>query len=115
MKKADFIVVGFVAILLAVWGVFTSGGEEVCVFVDSEVYKTLSLSENTTINIETEYGKTTVVVKDGEVFIKEADCPNKLCQKSAISKSGQSIVCLPNRVSILIEGKTKETEADVLV
>ena len=115
MKKADFIVLGFVLVLLLAWGVTTSGGEEVSIFVNSEVYKTLSLKENTTINIETEYGKTTVVIADGEVFIKETDCPNKLCQKGAISKAGQSIVCLPNRVSILIEGKTKETEADVLL
>ncbi len=115
MKKADFIVLGFVAILLLVWGMFASGGEEVSIYVDSEVYKTISLRENTTINIETEYGKTAVVVAGGEVFIKETDCPNKLCKKSAISKAGQSIVCLPNRVSILIERKTKETEADVLL
>ena len=115
MKKADFIVVGFVAVLLLVWGVFTSGGEKVSIYVDSEVYKTISLKENTTINIETQYGKTTVVIDEGKVFIKETDCPNKLCQKGVISKAGQSIVCLPNRVSILIEGKTKESEADVLL
>ena len=113
MKKADFIVVVLVIVLLVVWGLFTSGGEAVSIYVDSEVYKTLSLRENNVINIETEYGKTTVVIENGEVFVKETDCPNKLCQKTTIRKAGQSIVCLPNRVSILIEGKTKE--ADVLL
>ena len=67
------------------------------------------------MNIETEYGKTTVVIDNGRVCVKETDCPNKLCQKGAITMAGQSIVCLPNRVSVLIEGKTKENEADVLL
>lgn len=115
MKKADFAVLGLVLVLLLVWMGFTSGGEEVSIYIDSEIYKTFPLSENNAVNIETGYGKTTVVICDGNVFIKETDCPNKLCQKGAISKAGQSIVCLPNRVSIVIEGKTKETEADVLL
>ncbi|MBR1969620.1 MAG: NusG domain II-containing protein [Clostridia bacterium] len=115
MKKADFIVLGFVVGLLLVWGAFTSGGEKVSIYVDGEVYKTLSLKENAKVKIETEYGKTTVVIDDGRVYIKETSCPNKLCQKGEISKAGQSIVCLPNRVSVLVEGKTKETEADVLL
>ena len=115
MKKADFIVLCFVIVLLLVCGLIKTEGEEVSICVNGEAYKTLSLKENTKVDIETEYGKTTVVVENGEVYIKETDCPNKLCLKSAISKAGQSIVCLPNRVSILIEGKTKETEADVLL
>ena len=115
MKKADFIVLGFVVGLLLVWCAFISGGEKVSIYVDGEVYKTLSLKENTKLKIETEYGKTTVVIDDGRVYIKETNCPNKLCQKGAISRAGQSIVCLPNRVSIVVEGKTKETEADVLL
>ncbi len=115
MKKADFAVLGFVLVLILIWGAFLKSGEKVCIYVDSREYKTVSLNENITLNIETEYGKNTVVVNNGEVFIEETDCPNKLCRKSKISRAGQSIVCLPNRVSILIEGKTKESEADVLL
>lgn len=115
MKKADAAVLGFVIVLMLVWKCFSAGGERVCIYVDSKEYKTVSLNENITINIETEYGKNTVTVRDGKVFIDEADCPDKLCQNGKISKAGQSIVCLPNRVSVLIEGKAKEKEADVLL
>jgi hypothetical protein len=33
-----------------------------------------------------------------------ADCPDKLCiRQGIVSRSGERIVCLPNRVSITIE------------
>ena len=45
-------------------------------------------------------------IKDGTVDMVEASCKNQICvHEGKISRSGQSIVCLPNRVSIVIEGK----------
>ena len=56
-----------------------------------------------------------VIVRDGKVFVPEADCPDKLCGKSEISKSGSSIVCLPNHLSVIIEGGKKDEKIDVIV
>ena len=50
----------------------------------------------------------------GEVFVTGADCPDKLCEKASIDKSGESIVCLPNRLSVTVEGEN-EKEVDVIL
>ena len=34
-----------------------------------------------------------------------ADCPDKLCvHQKAVSRDGESIICLPNKVVVSIEG-----------
>lgn len=50
-------------------------------------------------------GKNTIEIKDGKVRMTEADCPNHLCIRQGwASFSGQSIVCLPNELSVIITG-----------
>ena len=54
--------------------------------------KTVALSGNT------------VVIENGEVYMKDADCKNRVCVKQGIIvKTGESIVCLPNRVTAEIK------------
>ena len=46
-----------------------------------------------------------VTISDGSVKVSEASCKNQVCVKhSAISSAGESIVCLPNRLVVSIEG-----------
>ena len=48
-------------------------------------------------------------IQDGEVNMTEADCPDKLCMhQGPISISGETIVCLPNKVVIEIVGKDEK-------
>lgn len=58
-------------------------------------------------------GKTnTIEISDGQVRMTEADCPDKLCiHTGKISESGQTIVCLPNRVVISISGENSTVDA----
>ena len=45
-----------------------------------------------------------LVIQDGCARIEEADCPDKLCVKQGtVSKSGESLVCLPNRVVVAVK------------
>lgn len=45
-----------------------------------------------------------VVIKSGEVYVSEASCKNQVCVRHGhISKAGESIVCLPNRLVVRIE------------
>lgn len=50
-------------------------------------------------------GKNVLIVKDGEAYMSHADCPDKTCVRTGkISKTGQNIVCLPNKVYVSIIG-----------
>jgi hypothetical protein len=50
-------------------------------------------------------GDTTVVVKDGRAYVEDSPCPDKLCvHMPSISKPGQWIACLPNRVFVRVRG-----------
>lgn len=49
-------------------------------------------------------GTNTLVVKDGYAMITEANCPDHVCvNQGKINCSGQSIVCLPNKLVVTIE------------
>ena len=46
-----------------------------------------------------------VAAEGGAVRVAESDCPNQDCvHTGAISRAGQSIVCLPARVAVTLEG-----------
>ena len=47
----------------------------------------------------------TIEIKDGRVRMLEASCPNHLCIRQGwIRFEGQSIVCLPNKVTVIVRG-----------
>ena len=46
-------------------------------------------------------GKNTVVTESGRAYMREADCPDRLCVKTGRIRSvGERIICLPNKVVI---------------
>ena len=50
-----------------------------------------------------------VVISGGTVSVTEASCKNQVCVKHGrISRSGESIVCLPNRMVVRIENGSEE-------
>ena len=50
-----------------------------------------------------------VMINGGKVSVSEASCKNKVCVRhGAISRSGESIVCLPNRLVVRIESGPEE-------
>ena len=71
--------------------------------IDNQIYGTYSLEENQTININ---NTNTCVIEDGKVYMKEANCRDLICiHTKAIDKKGGSIVCLPNRIVLEIQGE----------
>ena len=55
------------------------------------------------LKIPGKVGECILIIKDGEAYMQEADCPNQICvHHSPVSHKGETIVCLPNRVIIEI-------------
>ena len=52
-----------------------------------------------------------LVIENGYAFISESNCPDKVCVHSKkISKSGETICCLPNKVLLSVVSKKHETD-----
>jgi len=56
-------------------------------------------------------GTNILVIKDGKAHISYANCPDQICVKEGeISQSHQCITCLPNKLTITIEGKNSDVD-----
>lgn len=81
----------------------------VSVIRDNEVLYSFDLStaENQTIRIDYEGGGYNIVeIKNGEILISEADCPDKTCVKTGTLKSEEiPVVCLPHHLILRFSDK----------
>lgn len=54
-------------------------------------------------------GFNALVVQDGEAYIRDADCPDRICvREGRIGKNGQSVICLPHRIVVTVEGGAED-------
>jgi hypothetical protein len=87
------------------------------VYSEGRLCKKLPLSKDLrkeTFSIDNELGKNIIEIKNGEVRIIDADCPDKMCVKAyAISKLGQSLICLPHKLVVRIIGEGKQETDEV--
>lgn len=121
MKKADFIIIGAVVAVVAVLLLFLYGsnsnfGSYVQIEIDGKITETLPLDEDTEKEIATENGGTnTLVIKDGKAKMAEANCPDGICKNHmAISRNGESIICLPHKVVVSVVDKNSNDEIDAV-
>ena len=104
MKKGDFIACGavcLVAAVLAVWFTLAkSNGKTVVVKENNRIIAEYPVDVNREVRLK----HNAFCIKNGEVFMCEADCKNQICVKTGeISKRGECIVCLPNRIILEIK------------
>lgn len=68
-----------------------------------------------TIPIESEYGYNLIELGDEEVRVIEADCRDQIDVKQGyISRIGETIVCLPNKMVIEIKGMDPSEDIDIM-
>ena len=120
-RKNDFYLILALLLLFLMTGAYfflaKNKGSYVKVLVNGEITHSFPLSENTKYIINGfNGGVNTLVIKDGYACIKDSSCPDHLCEDMGrISKTGQSVICLPNRVVIEITGDGGENEYDAVV
>ena len=121
LKKGDLIIILIlVAAVLSWFGVNRLGESkderQIIIEINGNVYKTIPMSKGMKlqdIHIELENGNhIDIVIDENGAYVKDVECPDKVCEKTGlVSRVGQSIVCLPNKVVVYIEGKA-ESEVD---
>ena len=86
------------------------GNKTVVVSIDGKKEAEYPLNKDGTHILQGSHlGTNKLVIKDGKAYIEEASCPDKQCMKQGkISKAGEMLVCLPNRVVIKIVDANEE-------
>ena len=99
---AGSLLLAAVILLLVINGSRESGGVAV-VRVDGVEAERLPLSVNGTFPLNG--GSNILIIQDGQAWMSEANCPDLICvRQGKIHYSGQVITCLPNRLTVTIEG-----------
>ena len=112
---AILLVVLLTAVSVAVWFPQKTPAQNalVQIYQNGELLQELPLAQNTELHLEGPY-RNTVRIENGTVSVTDSDCPGGDCMHSgAISHTGRSIVCLPNRVEIRIKGRTSDVDFTV--
>lgn len=109
MKKNDWLLIAALLLAGCVPPLFLLQGDGEKVYaeisIDGETKRTIPLTTDETFVVESPRGFNVVCVKDGAVTITDADCPDKICVKTAAAKNaGEAIACLPH--GLLVELKS---------
>ena len=116
LRLFDVLAIALSLAVIAVFSVFAysgggRGGEVVIEASGSSwIYP---LGEERRIPVNGPLGTTIVVVRDGHASVEDSPCPDKLCvHMAAVSKPGQWIACLPNKVFVRVKGSSGEPVDD---
>ncbi len=116
LKFGDFLIFLLIIITLIFTFQFPNKKEMLKVKIISP-YKNffLKLSENRKIKIKGAKGYLILQIKNNKVRVIYSTCPNKICVKSGwISKKGEVIACIPNRIIVKITGKFEKKRVDFI-
>lgn len=107
MTRGDKVLIAALLALAAALFVISAAGKrpgaEVVVTADGRECAVLPLDEDAEYEVVSKNGTNTVRISEGKAFIEEASCANQNCvEHRAISRTGEAIVCLPNRVTVTI-------------
>ena len=116
-KPLDYLSIAAVLLLalLSAIPLLVSRGGMLVISSDSGEVR-YALDEEREITVSSGGHTLTVKTARGRASVVSADCPDGLCMASpAISRGGESIVCMPARVVIRIDGDSSGGGTDVVV
>ena len=116
MKKKDLILIVIVLAIILISFLVTSlvkkDGAYVIVRIDGKQVARYELNVNG--EYELNGGTNLLRIEDGKAYLFEANCPDLLCvHQGKIDESGETITCLPNRLTITVYGAEND-EIDLI-
>lgn len=92
------------ALALFLWFTRQTGGYA-SVQVDGETLMELPLNKDARIVLGEGEHTNVLVIEDGTAQVIEATCPDQICvRQGAVRYAGESIVCLPHKLVVTVEG-----------
>lgn len=120
ITKHDFfiiiatVVTAFLLYIMFAFALWCDYPETVVVCVDGNEYATYSMSnikDSKIVEIDTEFGRNAIEITPKSVRVIDASCPDKLDIKCGeITKPNQTIICVPNKMSVRLVGKTQKVD-----
>ena len=110
------LVIIFIVVFIGLKNSFAEKTNIVEIIQDGNIIYTLDLNKSKDELIQVEFNghKNIIQIKDKQISIIEADCPDKTCVNMGILKSAFTpIVCLPNHLVIQYVNDDKEIDATV--
>ena len=106
-RRVDIIVIASLLLLslitLLIINLTKKEGATVRVEVDGEIVGEYPLDVNKEYSLNG--GTNALTIKDGVAYMTYSNCPDHTCEKTGkIKFVGETIVCLPNKVSVTIIG-----------
>jgi hypothetical protein len=118
--KRPFLKIGDYLIILAVAGLIVflfadslgaRGGETLLKVTSPGSVQYYDFDQNRELLVEGPLGATEVVIQDGQAWIHDSPCRDKICvAMGRIRHAGQQAVCLPNRVIIEVSGQGRQVD-----
>lgn len=109
--RRDIILLVVILVIVAIatisWYAVRPVGQQAAIYINGKLKGEYPLSHNQTISYP-EVG-ITVAIADGKIGITDSDCKDKICIHSGyIYRSGERIICAPNKLVIVVRGKQSE-------
>ena len=93
-----------------------SGALTVVIDISGQEVRRVPLSDFTEATVTSRGYTLHIAAEGGAVSVTDSDCPTRDCvHTGAISRAGQSIVCLPAQVVVHLEGASAPDAPDVIV
>ncbi len=108
--RLDIIIIAAILLvsvaLLLVMTLSREEGATVVVEIDGATVATYSLNENGEYSLNG--GTNVLVIENGKAYLNYSNCPDHTCEKTGkIQYVGQTIICLPNKITITIKGEAE--------
>lgn len=112
-RRYDIILIAALLVLALVLWLFLAAGKDqgsrLVVRVDGEEQAVYPLDKDG--RYELNGGSNILIVQGGEAWLEDAVCPDKLCvRQGKIRLTGQVITCLPNKLTVTVEGEKGEVD-----
>lgn len=113
---ADIVLIAFLTLGSLTWLGFElfhrEDGVVVEIYNEGGLYQRLDLRQAASVKVRGPLGDSIISVKNGQVRFLDSPCPDKLCvHMGAISKTGGTLICAPNRVSVRVVGQADGPDA----
>jgi hypothetical protein len=115
LKAGDWVLflVGGVLVVFVFYNdsLYAPAGKEVVITAGSST-AAYDLGVDRTVLVEGPLGQTEIVIAGGRVWVEDSPCRDKICvQMGKKKRTGEQIVCLPNRVVVEVVGDEFEFDA----